>query len=122
MVVAAVLTITLDPALRLMFSRFGRFRFRPKWVARAATVAFAGRLRQEYTHAVSLALMRVYEPALRWSLRRRWLVLSAALALLAVTVPVFLRLGREFMPLTRARYSIRPPPCRESRSLKHSTC
>jgi Cu(I)/Ag(I) efflux system membrane protein CusA/SilA len=43
-------------------------------------------------------LMRVYEPALGWSLRRRWLVLGAASALLAVTVPVFLHLGSEFMP------------------------
>ena len=98
MVVAAVLTITLDPALRLMFSRFGRFRFHPRWLARAATVAFAGRVRQEDTHAVSRTLMRVYEPALGWSLRCRWLVLGAASALLAVTVPVFLRLGSEFMP------------------------
>ena len=42
--------------------------------------------------------MRVYEPALRWTLRRRWLVLGAAAAMLLATVPVFMRLGSEFMP------------------------
>jgi len=98
MMVAAVLAITLDPALRLMFSRFGRFRFRPDWLARAASAIFAGRVRQEDTHPVSRALMRVYEPALRWSLRRRWIVLGAATALLVITVPAFMHLGSEFMP------------------------
>src|SRR5215469_2915598 len=98
MATAAVLAITLVPALRLMFSRIGRFRFRPKWLARAATSVFAGPVRQEDTHPISRALMRVYEPALRWSLRRRWLVLGIAAAMLVVTVPVFFRLGSEFMP------------------------
>jgi len=98
MATAAVLAITLDPALRLMFSRFGRFRFRPQWLARAATTVFAGPVRREDTHPISRALMRVYEPALRWSLRRRWLVLGVAAAMMVVTVPVFLRLGSEFMP------------------------
>ncbi len=98
MVVAAVLAITLDPALRLMLSRFGSFRFRPAWLARAATTVFAGRVRQEESHYLSRTLMRVYEPALRWTLRRRWLVLGAAAVLLLATVPVFMRLGSEFMP------------------------
>ena len=98
MATAAVLAITLDPALRLMFSRFGRFRFRPQWLARAATTVFAGPVRREDTHPISRALMRVYEPALRWSLRRRWLVLGVAAAMMVVTVPVFLRLRSEFMP------------------------
>ncbi|MBZ5728045.1 MAG: CusA/CzcA family heavy metal efflux RND transporter [Acidobacteriia bacterium] len=98
MVVAAVLAITLDPALRLMLSRFGSFRFRPAWLAKAATALFAGHVRQEEHHKLSRSLMRVYEPALRWTLRRRWLVLGAAAAMLLATVPVFMRLGSEFMP------------------------
>ena len=98
MLVAAVLAITLDPALRLIFSRFGRFRFRPDWLARAASALFAGRVRQEETHPISRTLMRIYGPVLRWSLGRRWLVLGIAVALLVATVPVFFRLGSEFMP------------------------
>jgi Cu(I)/Ag(I) efflux system membrane protein CusA/SilA len=98
MLVAAVLAITLDPALRLIFSHFGRFRFRPNWLARAATAVLAGQVRQEDTHPVSRVLMRVYEPVLRWALRRRWLVLGAADAMLIATVPVCFKLGSEFMP------------------------
>ncbi|HMC58554.1 MAG TPA: efflux RND transporter permease subunit, partial [Candidatus Solibacter sp.] len=36
MVVAAVLAITLDPALRLLFTRVRNFGFRPLWLARVA--------------------------------------------------------------------------------------
>ena len=36
MLVAAVLAITLDPALRLMFTHVGHFDFRPQWLCRAA--------------------------------------------------------------------------------------
>ena len=35
MIVAAVLAITLDPALRLLFTRVRRFEFRPAWLCRA---------------------------------------------------------------------------------------
>ena len=35
MIVAAVLAITLDPALRLLFFRKDKFRLRPRWLARA---------------------------------------------------------------------------------------
>jgi Cu(I)/Ag(I) efflux system membrane protein CusA/SilA len=42
--------------------------------------------------------MKVYEPVAHWSLRRKWLVIAAAFILVAATVPVFLKLGSEFMP------------------------
>ena len=37
MIVAAVLAITLDPALRLLFTRMERFRFRPRWLSGSST-------------------------------------------------------------------------------------
>ncbi len=42
---------------------------------------------------------KVYLPVLRWGLRRKALVVAAAVALLAVTVLVIPRLGTEFMPI-----------------------
>src|SRR5262249_15138822 len=36
MIVAAVLAITLDPALRLLFTRLRNFDFRPRWLCRPA--------------------------------------------------------------------------------------
>jgi Cu(I)/Ag(I) efflux system membrane protein CusA/SilA len=98
MLVAAVLAITLDPALRLILSRFGSFRFRPVWLARVASSVLAGRVRAEKTHVLSRACMRAYEPVLVWSLRQKRVMLAGAIALMLLTVPVASRLGSEFMP------------------------
>ncbi len=98
MIVAAVLAITLDPALRLCFTHLRNFEFRPSWLARAANAVLVGRVRSEDRHPVSRGLIRVYEPACRWALRNKWGVVGGAAALMAVTVPVFFALGSEFMP------------------------
>ena len=39
-----------------------------------------------------------FEPVVRWTLRRKWAVISGAVALVVLAVPVFLNLGSEFMP------------------------
>ncbi len=96
--VAAVLAITLDPALRLSFTRLREFRFRPRWLSRAAGAVLVGRVHSEDRHPVSRFLIRLYEPACRWSLRHKWAVLAGAVLLFAVTVPVYFALGSEFMP------------------------
>ena len=98
MLVAAVLTITLDPALRLMFTHMGHFDFRPKWLARAASHVLKGRIHPEEKHPVSRALIKVYDPVVSWALRWKWGVIAGAVAMTVATVPVFHRLGAEFMP------------------------
>ena len=98
MVVAAVLAITLDPALRLALTHVREFRFRPRWLARAATFTFAGRIRAENKNPISRSLVDAYEPVVRWSLRHPKVVLSGALALVLATIPAVLGLGSEFMP------------------------
>ena len=42
MLVAAVLVITLDPALRVLFTRVRRFEFRPAWLCRAVNAVLVG--------------------------------------------------------------------------------
>jgi Cu(I)/Ag(I) efflux system membrane protein CusA/SilA len=98
MVVAAVLAITLDPALRLLFTRVKEFRFRPLWLNRIANVSLVGKIHAEERHPVSRLLIRLYEPVASWSLRRQWLVIGGACALVLLTIPVYSRLGSEFMP------------------------
>ena len=98
MIVAAVLAITLDPALRLSFTHLRNFSFRPRWLSRTANAVLVGRVRSEDGHPISRLLIGLYEPACRWSLRHKWAVMVTAAALFAVTVPVFLALGSEFMP------------------------
>ncbi|HUR33016.1 MAG TPA: efflux RND transporter permease subunit, partial [Vicinamibacterales bacterium] len=103
MIVAAILAITLDPALRLLFTHAGQVgrvtgAGVSGWFRRAASAVLAGRIHAEEDHPISRLLIRVYEPVCRWTLRRKWIVLAGATALVCATVPVYLRLGSEFMP------------------------
>ncbi len=98
MIFAAVLAITLDPALRLFFIRLKDFAFSPAWLCRATNAVFVGRIQPEEKHPVSRVLMKIYNPVATWSLRWRWLVIAGSVALMAATVPVYFKLGSEFMP------------------------
>jgi len=98
MAVAALLAITLDPALRMLFARMDPFTFRPRWLARLASGVAVGTYHSEERHPISRTIFRVYEPACRFVLRRPWAVIAGALALVAVSVPVYFKLGSEFMP------------------------
>jgi Cu(I)/Ag(I) efflux system membrane protein CusA/SilA len=98
MIIAAVLAITLDPALRLMFTHATNFSFRPRWLARAANAVLVGKIHSEEKHPVSRILIRLYDPVCRFSLRWKWAVIGLAIAAVAATVPVYQKLGSEFMP------------------------
>jgi len=98
MVVAALLAITLDPALRLLLTRFRTFTFRPRWLCRGVNALAVGTIHPEQRHPLSRFLIRLYEPAVSWTLRWKWGVIGTAILLVLVTVPVFQRLGSEFMP------------------------
>jgi Cu(I)/Ag(I) efflux system membrane protein CusA/SilA len=98
MAIAAVLAITLDPALRMLFTRMEPLTFRPRTLARIVSTVAVGRYYAEERHPISHVLFAVYEPVCRFVLRHRALTLGLALLLMASTVPVFLRLGSEFMP------------------------
>ena len=98
MAIAAVLAITLDPALRLLFMRTDEFRFRPRWLARIVNAIAVGKIHSEEKHPISRPLMRLYHPAVRFVLNHKWLVIMLAVLMVALTVPVFEKLGSEFMP------------------------
>jgi len=98
MIIAAILVITLDPALRVLFMHAKTFDFRPLWLCRTANAVVVGKIRNEETHPVSRFLMKIYDPVVRWTLKKKWVVIGAAILLVAATVPVFFELGSEFMP------------------------
>ena len=98
MIVAAVLAITLDPAMRLLFTHMRNFEFRPRWVCRAVNAVLVGKIHSEENHPISRVLIAIYQPICAWSLRWKWLVIAGALALVAATVPAYRKLGSEFMP------------------------
>jgi copper/silver efflux system protein len=98
MIVAAIVTITFDPALRVFFSRVQKFGFRPSWLCHAANALLVGTVHSEKKHPISRTLIRWYEPLVAWSLRRKGAVIGGALALLLLTIPIYRKLGSEFMP------------------------
>src|SRR5919201_1871721 len=98
MAIAALLAITLDPAMRMLFARIEPFRFRPRPVAWLATQALVGKYYAEERNPISRLLHRIYEPPCRFVLRHARSTIAASVALVALTVPVYLKLGSEFMP------------------------
>jgi Cu(I)/Ag(I) efflux system membrane protein CusA/SilA len=98
MVIAAFLAITLDPAMRLLFTHMKKYEFRPRWLARVTNAVLVGTIHSEETHPISKILIRLYAPVCELALRWKWFVIAGAVALVAFTVPVFQSLGSEFMP------------------------
>ncbi len=98
MLIAAILAVTLDPALRMLFTRMDYFQFRPKWLRTVSNHVLVGKYYPEEKHPISRILFAIYEPVCRFVLRHRKQTLIAAGLLLLTTVPVYLSLGHEFMP------------------------
>ncbi len=78
MAAAALLSITLVPALMMLFVR--------------------GRILPEHRNPLNRAMIRLYRPMIRLVLRARVLTVGLALAGLAATAWPAMRLGAEFMP------------------------
>jgi copper/silver efflux system protein len=98
MAIAAILAITLDPALRMLFARMDYFRFRPRPLSWIANRVLVGKYYKEEKHPISRLLFKIYEPPARWVLRCPKTTIAIALLLVATAIPIYFRLGSEFMP------------------------
>jgi Cu(I)/Ag(I) efflux system membrane protein CusA/SilA len=98
MIVAAILAVTLDPALRLTLIRLDEYHFKPKWLAGITNAILVGKMHKEEDNPVSKLLFRLYHPVVDFVLEHPKKTIAAALLALALTVPVYFRLGSEFMP------------------------
>jgi Cu(I)/Ag(I) efflux system membrane protein CusA/SilA len=78
LVFSSLLSITLVPALLPLFVR--------------------GRLRPESLNHAARMTKAIYLPVLRWCLKHWKLVIAINLIFLAVTIPLYFRLGSQFMP------------------------
>ncbi len=78
MLFATVLSVTLAPVLMVLLIR--------------------GRIRAETKNPLNRLLIALYRPILSGALRVRWLTLGLAVVVVGLTVPIFSRLGAEFMP------------------------
>ncbi len=98
MAIAAFLAITLDPAIRLLFTHMDPYKFKPRFLARIVNAVMVGKIHSEETHPISRPLMKLYHPVCEFVLRFKWFVVVAAVLTVVLTIPVFEKLGSEFMP------------------------
>lgn len=98
MAIAAVLAITLGPAISMLVIRQKRFEFRPCWLAWLVNAIVVGKIHSEEKHPISRPLMRLYHPIVEFALEYKWVIVAAAILVVILTVPIFFRLGSEFMP------------------------
>ncbi|MFB3902539.1 MAG: efflux RND transporter permease subunit [Acidobacteriota bacterium] len=98
MAIAAILAVTLDPAMRMLFARMDYFRFRPRPLAWIGNQLLVGKYYKEEKHPISRILFALYEPPARLVLRHPKTTIAIALLLVLTTIPVYLQLGSEFMP------------------------
>ncbi len=78
MVFAALVSITLAPLLMVSLLK--------------------GKIRSEESNPINRLFIRLYRPLVAGALRVRWLVVIFALLAIGTTVPLYLKLGAEFMP------------------------
>jgi Cu(I)/Ag(I) efflux system membrane protein CusA/SilA len=98
MAIAAVLAITLDPAIRLLFTHMDPYKFKPKFLCSIVNALLVGKIHSEENHPISRPLMKIYHPVCEFVLKFRWATLIAAVLLVIVTYPIYEKLGKEFMP------------------------
>ncbi len=98
MAIAAILAITLDPAMRMLFTRMDYKHFRPRWLSNIFNGITVGKYYPEEKHPVSKLLFRIYEPVCNFVLKYRKTTIIAAIILMLSAIPVYFQLGSEFMP------------------------
>jgi Cu(I)/Ag(I) efflux system membrane protein CusA/SilA len=98
MAIAALLAVTLDPALRMLFSRIDPFTFRPKWISWGANKLLVGTYYSEERHPISRLIFKVYEPVCRFVLRFPKSIVAFSMILVGISIPIYFKLGSEFMP------------------------
>jgi len=92
MAIAAVLVVTLNPALRMLLLRVKPYR------SKVLNALLVGKYYPEEKHPISRVLFKIYDPVCRFVLRYPKRIIAGAVVLMLATVPVYLKLGSEFMP------------------------
>lgn len=93
MLFASLLAITMTPVLMTML-----IHEKSGWLSRLPILRHLFTIFPEERHPVSRLLHWLYEPVARLALRAKWLVIIAALLIMAATVIPVRKLGSEFMP------------------------
>ena len=98
MAIAAILAVTLDPAMRMLFARSEKFNSGNRVLDKIGNALFVGTYYSEHQHPISKRLFKIYEPVIHWVLEHKKKTLGFALAGMISIIPGFHFLGSEFMP------------------------
>ncbi len=98
MAIAAILAITLGPAILALIIHMDPYKFRPRFLCRIVNVLLVGKIHSEEKHPISRPLMKIYHPVCEFVLRFKWATVIVAVLIVIATIPIFEKLGSEFMP------------------------
>ncbi|MCG6153772.1 efflux RND transporter permease subunit [Leptospira bandrabouensis] len=98
MAIAALLAITLDPAFRMLFTRMDPFTKFTPIINSILTHIFVGKYYSEDNHPISKRLYSFYEPIVKKVLIHPKLTITFAIGLFVLTIPIYFKLGTEFLP------------------------
>ena len=125
MAIAAILAVTLDPAIRLLFTRMKEFkffrregelredgtrvtysrnpfaaigRFFVRGAEKVTNGVLVGKMYPEERHPISKVLFKIYGPPAHWVLKHPRMTISIAVLVVIATIPIYKKLGHEFMP------------------------
>lgn len=98
MLIAAILSITLVPALLMILSQSREFKKGPTWWTQTLNFIFNPKVKSEEEHPISRYLFKVYGPLVDMMVDHRKKVVSVALLMILTTLPIYFKLGSEFMP------------------------
>lgn len=98
MAIAAFLAITLAPAMLMLLMRRDPYKVRPRFLSRLVNAVLIGKIHSEEKHPISRPLMKIYHPICSFVLRHTWGIVALAILTVVLTIPIFNRLGSEFMP------------------------
>jgi len=99
MVIAAILAITLDPAVRMLFTKVDPIVI-PNFplFSKIYNLLLIGKYYPEEQHPISKLLFKVYEPACKFTLKHSKATILLSIVLVLLTVPIYLSMGSEFIP------------------------
>ncbi len=98
MAIAAILAVTFDPAMRMLFARIEPYNTKYAWLNKLGNTFLIGTYYKEERHPISRQLFRLYTPAIEWVLKFKKITLAFAFAGVLSIFPAFMILGSEFMP------------------------
>ncbi|MCB0410426.1 MAG: efflux RND transporter permease subunit, partial [Flavobacteriales bacterium] len=98
MLIAAFLSITLVPALLTIFFKTKPFKFKNRLLNKIANLFFNLDVKSEENHPISKTLFKIYGPAVDWAIDNRIKVIIVSVISFIITIPIFFKIGSEFMP------------------------